>query len=222
MDAAPAPVATAPSASPSPAPPVPTDQHATADSTPPSTASDAAAPAPGVAIAPLSFFVAQPLGPARKPSRATPAPSGQPWQTEPNVSCGAKVCGAPATAPGGVAPAVDVKTPTATVDLGLGLRPGLSADDTSRAGKALAFLRLRLGGCVNRALAADPTLVGHMMKLKLLAPGSGGAATIAVVGAPFRHAAAQSCIERLLATTLGEDFAPGSLELPVRISVFPP
>ena len=182
MDAAPAPVATGPSASTPPAPTTAPEEHAAADrSSPPSTAADAAAPAPGLAIAPLSFFVAQPLGPARRPSRATPAPTGQPWQTEPNVSCGAKICGAPATAPGGVVPTVDVKAPTATVDLGLGLRPGLSADDTNRAGKALAILRLRLGGCVNRALAADPTLVGHTMKLKLLAPGSGGAATIAVV-----------------------------------------
>jgi hypothetical protein len=119
-------------------------------------------------------------------------------------------------------PGLDVRSPTATVDLGLGLRPGLSTDETARAGKALAILRSRLRGCVNRALATDPTLVGQTMTLKLVAPGSGAAATVLVLGAPFPNAAAQSCMQHLLATTIGEDDAPASLELRMRVRIDPP
>jgi hypothetical protein len=140
---------------------------------------------------------------------------------DPNVSCGAQICGAPTT-PSGVAPGLDVKGPTAMVELGLGVHPGLSPEDAARAGKALALLRTRLRSCVNRALASEPTLVGQTITMRLMAQGNGAQATISVVGAPFPHAAAQSCMQRLLTTTLGEDVAPVSLELPMRIRIDPP
>jgi len=46
--------------------------------------------------------------------------------------------------------------------------------------------------------------------------------TLMAIGDPFPHAAAQDCLQRMLATKLGEDEAPAALEFPVRVRVDPP